>query len=127
MGVPISTSIDESYLILPENVISGRKLSENDTLMVMIGEDLISSEGFYSGSEVGDIISIEGYDFTIVGIFSSDTNGNNVYMDILDARMVLGLEEGNAYSLNVYADSTDAIDLVVYDIQEMYPDLGVIA
>lgn len=127
MGVPVNSSFDETYLILPENIVSGRKISENDTSMVMIREDLMLSDGYFAGSEVGDVITVEGYDFTIAGIYSSETTSNFVYMDISDAQKVLGLEEGDAYSLNVYTDDSSAVDLVVYDIEEMHPDLRVIA
>ena len=127
MGVPISASLDETYLILPENIISGDKLSEDDESSVMIREDLILSEGFFAGTSVGDTILIEGYEFTVVGIYTSDTSRNYVYMDISDAQMVLDLEEGQAYTLNVYTDDKSAVDLVVYDISEMYPDYQVSA
>jgi putative ABC transport system permease protein len=43
-------------------------------------------------------------------------------MDILDAQKILGLEDGQVYTLNVYVDDKSAVDLVVNDIEEMYPD-----
>ncbi len=122
MGVPTSSSLDETYLILPENIIDGRKITEDDQSMVMIMEDLTLSEGYFEGAQVGDIINVEGYNFTIAGIYSGETNRNYVYMDISDAQKVLGLEEGQAYTLNVYVDDKSVVDLVVYDIGEMYSD-----
>jgi ABC-type lipoprotein release transport system permease subunit len=127
MGVPMDSILDETYLILPENIVEGQKITENNESSVMLREDLTYADAYFEGAEVGDIISIEGYDFTIAGIYSSDTNRNYVYMDILDVRKVLGLEEGSAYTLNVYVDDKSAIDLVVYDISEMYPDYSVTA
>jgi putative ABC transport system permease protein len=43
-------------------------------------------------------------------------------MDISDAQKVLDLDEGQAFTLNVYVDDKSAVELVVYDISEMYPD-----
>ena len=43
------------------------------------------------------------------------------------AQEILGLEEGSAYTLNVYVDDKSAVDLVVYDISEMYPEYSVTA
>lgn len=127
MGVPTITSLDETYLILPENIVDGRKITENDQSMVLLREDLTFSDGFFVGSKVGDIITIEGYDFTIAGIYSSDTNSNYVYMDISDAQEILGLEEGSAFTLNVYVDDKSVVDLVVYDISQLYPEFSVTA
>lgn len=127
MGVPTNSSLDETYLILPENIVDGSRITENDQSMLMLREDLTFSDAFFAGAEVGDTISIEGYDFTIAGIYSSDTNRNYVYMDISDARKVLGLEEGSAYTLNVYVDDKSVVDLVVYDISKMYAEYSVTA
>ncbi|MFX1297444.1 MAG: ABC transporter permease [Promethearchaeota archaeon] len=127
MGVPTSSSLDETYLILPEDIVDGRKITEDDQSMVMIMEDLTLSEGFFEGAKVGDVITVEGYNFTLAGIYSGNVNRNYVYMDISDAQKVLGLEEGQAYTLNVYVDDKSVIDLVVNDISEMYPDYMVSA
>ena len=127
MGVPTTSSLDETYLILPENIIDGRKITENDQSMVMIMEDLTLSEGYFEGAQVGDVISVEGYNFTIAGVYSGNTNRNYLYMDISDAQKILGLEEGQVYTLNVYVDDKSAVELVVYDISEMYPDYMVTA
>jgi putative ABC transport system permease protein len=125
MGVPTNYSLDETYLILPENIVSGNKITEHNQSMVMLREELTFSDGFFADAEVGDKILIQGYEFTVAGIFLSDSNSNYVYMDISDARKVLGLEEGCAYNLNVYVDDKSVVDLVVYDISEMYPEYRV--
>ena len=122
MGVPIDSSLDETYLILPDEIIDGRKITEDDQSMVMIIEDLTLLGGFFEGAQVGDEITVEGYNFTIAGIYSGDINRNYIYMDITDAQKILDLEEGQAYSLNVYVDDESAVDLVVNDISELYSD-----
>ncbi len=127
MGVPTTSSLDETYLILPDDIIDGRKITEEDQSMVMIMEDLTLPEGFFEGAQVGDVVTVEGYNFTVAGIYSGDTNRNYVYMDISDAQKVLGLEDGQVYTLNVYVDDKSAVELVVNDISEMYPDYMVTA
>ncbi len=127
MGVPVDSLLDENYLILPSNIVDGRKITENDDSMVMIREELTFSDGFFAGAQVGDTINVEGFNFTIAGIYSSDTNRNYVYMDISDAQKVLGLEEGQALTLNVYVEDKSVVDMVAYEIQEMYEDYNVIA
>jgi putative ABC transport system permease protein len=127
MGVPVDSELDETYLILPDDIVSGRKITENDESMVMIMEDLTLTDGFFEGAQVGDIVTVEGYDFTVAGIYSGDANRNYVYMSLSDAEKVLGLEEGQAYTLNVYVNDESVVDLVVYDISEMYSDYMVSA
>lgn len=125
MGIPIDSSLDESYSLLPTNITSGRKITEDDEFTVMIRDTLTESDANFSGAVVGDLIDIEGYNFTVVGIYSSDTNRNYIYMDISDARKVLGLEEGQAYTLSVYAQDISYVDMVVYEIQENFTTLRV--
>jgi len=127
MGVPIDTSLDEFYSLLPTDIVYGRKITQDDEFAVMIKDTLTESDANFSGAEVGDLVEIEGYNFTVVGIYSSDTNRNYVYMDISDARKVLGLEEGQAYSLNVYAQDKSYVDMVVYSIEQNYTNLRVTA
>ena len=127
MGLPIDSSLDESYSLLPSDVVDGRKITEGDESSIMIRDNLTEVDGNFSGAEVGDIVNIEGYNFTIVGIYSSDTNRNYVYMDISDAQKVLGLEEGQAYSLNVYTKDKSYVDMVIYEIEEEYSDFRVTA
>ncbi|MFW9874764.1 MAG: ABC transporter permease [Candidatus Thorarchaeota archaeon] len=119
-GVPLDSELDEKYSILPSNIVSGRKITEGDSGKVMIREELTDSDGYFSGAHVGSYITIEDTYFKVVGIYSSDDNRNNVYMSLSDARNVLGMEKGNATSINVYATTKSVVDLVVYDIEELY-------
>ena len=127
MGVPVDSSLDEKYLILPSDIIDGRKITQDDESMLMIREELTLSEGFFSGSKVGDTINIEGYNFTIAGIYSSDTGNNYVYMDINEVQKILGLEEGQAFELNVYTEDKSVVEYVVEEIKLRYEDLNVIS
>jgi len=125
MGVPANSALDKTYLLLPDDIVSGRKITENDQSMVMIRENLTFTDGFFAGAKVGDIVSVEGYNFTVAGIYSSDDNRNYVYMNISDAEKALGLENGQAYSLNVYVNDKSYVDIFEYDIGQMYPDFRI--
>jgi ABC-type antimicrobial peptide transport system permease subunit len=118
-GVAMESELDDKYSILPSNIIAGRKLNENDNGNVMIRRELTYSDGFFAGATVGSYIEIGDLDFKVIGIYSSDNDRNTVYMSLSDARKVLDMEEGEASSLNVYATTKTAVDLVVYDINEL--------
>jgi putative ABC transport system permease protein len=126
-GVPLDSELDKQYSILPSNIIAGRKITEGDSLTVMLRDELTDAEGFFAGTNVGSYIDIEGISFKIVGIYTSDDSRNNVYMSLADAQKVLNLDDGQVGTLNVYADTKAAVDLVVYDIQGQYPDYSVVS
>jgi ABC-type antimicrobial peptide transport system permease subunit len=126
-GVPLDPVLDEKYSLLPSNIVSGDKISEGDSGKVLIREELTDSGGFFAGKSVGSYIEVEGQYFQIAVLYTSDDNRKNVYMDLDDARSILNMDEGSAQSLNVYADSQAAVDLVVYDIQQIYPDYNVMS
>ncbi len=60
-------------------------------------------------------------EFTIVGVYGASSK--NVYMNISDARKILGLEDGACTSLIVYAVNESSVDLIASDIEDMYSDL----
>jgi ABC-type antimicrobial peptide transport system permease subunit len=126
-GIPLNSDLDEKYSLLPSNIVSGRKITEGDSGRVLIREELTDYDGFFAGKTIGSYIVFEDQYFQIVGLYTSDDNRKNVYMSLDDARSILDMDEGSAQSLNVYADSQSAVDLVVYDIQQMYPDYNVMS
>jgi ABC-type antimicrobial peptide transport system permease subunit len=126
-GVPLDQNLDEKYSLLPSSIVSGKIITDDDDGKVMIRQQQTYSDGFFAGATVGSYIEIEGTYFQVAGIYSSDDSRNNVYMSLSDAQKVLNIDEGVVSSLNVYADSKSAVDLVVYDIQELYPNYNVIS
>ena len=44
MGVPTNSTLDDTHLIFPENIVDGRKINENDQSMVLLREDLTFSD-----------------------------------------------------------------------------------
>ena len=121
-GVPLESSIDNKYSILPSNIVSGNIITEIDEGCVMIRDKLTETDGFFAGTGVGDNIDVQGIFMKVVGIYTSEADRNNVYMSVSDAQKALGLND-QVSSLNVYAETKSAIDLIIYDIGELYPDL----
>jgi putative ABC transport system permease protein len=120
-GVPLDSFLDDEYNILPLNIVEGRKIVENDSSMVLIKEEL---KGFFD-AEVGDTVTIENMSFEVAGIYSSEIGGKDIYMSLSDARELIGLEEGEANQLSVYAENDSAVDGIVYDISELFPGFRV--
>ncbi|HUU63474.1 MAG TPA: FtsX-like permease family protein [Dehalococcoidia bacterium] len=120
IGVPLD--LDETYSVLPVNIVEGRSLEEDEDYAVLIGEDLTD----YFDAGVGDTIKIEGTYFDVVGVYSSGFMRNEVYMSLSSAQEVLDMD-GEISSLTVYADSADDVDSVVVEIEETYSDYMVMA
>jgi putative ABC transport system permease protein len=120
VGVPLD--LDETYSVLPVNIVEGRSLEEDEDYAVLISEDLTD----YFDAGVGDTIKIEGTYFDVVGVYSSGFMMNEVYMSLSYAQGVLDME-GEISSLTVYADSADDVDSVVAEIEDAYPDYMVMA
>jgi putative ABC transport system permease protein len=116
-GVPLNLSDECNSQILPSTIIEGRVLSPSDSGCAIINESL---KTFFKAG-IGDTINISGIELEIVGIY--DGSSKNVYMNITDARKILGLEEGACTSLIVYATNESSVDLVASDIEDMYSDL----
>ncbi len=120
VGVPLH--LDETYSVLPVNIVEGRSLEEDEDYAVLISEDLTD----YFDAGVGDTIKIEGAYFDVVGIYSSGFMRNEVYMSLSSAQDVLDME-GEISSLTVYADSADDVDSLVAEIEDAYSDYMVMA
>ena len=120
-GIPLDSRLVDKYHLLPPDVINGSNLSETDSMKVIIHRDLTE----YFNASVGDNITIEEINFTVIGIYYSALQNTTVYMNISDARTMLGLAEGGAYSLDVYAQNITVVDNVTDEISFYYPDFDV--
>jgi putative ABC transport system permease protein len=148
-GITIDTSSDGSFnSMMPVNIVEGRNLQESDDKVVVIGADLED----YFNAGVGDTVTIEGTEFTIVGIYASEFEGGgspdvaiggadggpgggsitieredkDVYMSLAAAQELLDMP-GGVSQLTVYATNSSAVDDLVTTIQSAYPDLMVFA
>ena len=151
-GITLDGSSDSGFnSMMPVNIEEGRNLQEGDDKVVVIGQDLED----YFNAGIGDTVTIEGTEFTIVGIYASEFDSSssaggpdvivggqggepgggsitiqredkNVYMSLAAAQELLGLP-GEVSQLTVYATDSSAVDDLVATIQSAYPDLTVFA
>ena len=121
-GVPLDAALDGQYSPLPSGVTEGRSLAEGDDYAVIVANGLTD----YFDAGVGDAIDIEGTSFEVVGVFATSFMQNEVYMSLPIAQELLDME-GQLSTLTVYANSVEAVDGLVADIQEAYPDFMVMA
>jgi ABC-type antimicrobial peptide transport system permease subunit len=123
-GIPLDPDLDEEYSTMPSTLLDGRNLVESDEGYVMISDELVD---FFGNAGVGAYIDLEGSLFKVVGVYNSDSNLKNVYMSLEDAKEILGDEFTGYSNINIYAESHEAVDIVVYDIQQLYPDINVMS
>jgi ABC-type antimicrobial peptide transport system permease subunit len=79
----------------------------------------------YFNAGVGDTVSINGTNMTIKGIYYSSLQNKSVYMSIADSELVLGMDNGSANTLNVFAVNISAVDNVTDTIRYYYPNFTV--
>ena len=119
-GIPLDDEFVSKYSLLPEKIVKGSTLTATDTGSVLIRDSLTS---FFSGG-VGDNITIEGQQFTVKGLYESDDTRKNVYMNVADAQAATDMV-GQYSTFDVYVTDKSYVDLAVYDISELYPDIRV--
>jgi putative ABC transport system permease protein len=107
--------------LLPENIVEGRAIGNDEMYAALISEELM--EFFDAG--LGDNIEIEGVNLNVVGIYSRSTQNNYVYTTISTAQFILGLDSGEYQQLNVYAANESVIDGLVTVLQEYFPSYRV--
>jgi putative ABC transport system permease protein len=112
-GVPLNSSIINNYSILPTNITAGRNLQENDTGVVLLGEN---NTGYF-GVGVGGKAYIEGSYFEVIGVHGASGYMDNtmLYMNISDAQRITGLT-GKISTLDVYAESSSEVTSVANQI-----------
>jgi putative ABC transport system permease protein len=120
LGIPLDYSLINNYKILPQNITAGRNLQENDHNVAVISEDLIS----YFNANVGDKITINGKQFTIVGICGSSDGVSRVFMNILDAQELFN-KNGQASRVEVYANDVSNVDEISEAIKAINPNIRV--
>jgi putative ABC transport system permease protein len=115
-GISLDPELDEKYHILPGNIVSGKAISQDDhDHKVIINED----EDHFNAN-VGDIITINEVDLTVAGIYSSSVqDGHGIYMNLSEAKLILGLNDSEANKLDVYAVNESVINALVEDIPLM--------
>jgi ABC-type antimicrobial peptide transport system permease subunit len=121
-GIPLTSELVDNYPILNTNITGGRNLQAGDTGVVVLSEN--NSAYFKAG--VGDIISILGEDFTVVGIHGTTSVSDRItlYMNLSDAQAVTN-NTGYITSLRVFAESSDTVSSVASAISSIHSELTV--
>jgi len=121
-GIPLTSDLVDNYPILNTNITSGRNLQAGDSSVVVLSEN--NSAFFNAG--VGDIVSILGQDFTVVGIHGTNSVSDRLilYMNLSDAQAVTN-NTGYITSLRVFAQSSDVVSSVASTISAIHSELTV--
>jgi putative ABC transport system permease protein len=122
-GIPLNSSIIDSYPILPTNITAGRNLQAGDSGVVLLSEN---NTAFF-GAGVGDKIDILGQTFEVVGVHGSSGVGDRttLYMNLSDAQSLTN-NTGYVTSLAVFADSSEHVTEVASAISSLHTELQVV-
>ena len=123
VGIPLNSSIIDSYPILPTNITAGRNLQGGDSGVVLLSEN---NTAFF-GAGVGDKIDILGQTFEVVGVHGSSgvEDRTTLYMNLSDAQSLTN-NTGYITSLVVFADSSEHVTEVASAISSLHTELQVV-
>lgn len=131
-GVPLNSSLIDTYSVLPTNITAGRNLQQGDTGVVVLS--LNNTE--YFGVGIGSEVNINGANFKVVGVHGQTGSSgfimgraldiNNLYMNITDAQAVTG-HNGEISELDVYAKNSSAtlVNAIANEISTDFPTFSV--
>jgi putative ABC transport system permease protein len=118
----LTSDLIDNYPILPSNITAGRNLQAGDSGVVVLSENNTA----YFGVGVGDIVTILGQEFTVVGIHGSTgvSDVTTLYMNLSDAQ---SLTDNNGYitGLYVFANDSSTVTDVANAISSLHPELTV--
>ena len=119
-GILVDSSLDENYGIQPQNIVQGRKLSEQDSHGILLGLNLTSS---FDNAVVGQTITFEGAKFQVVGVFDSGNRFGNrqAYMSLADAQNTFN-QTGQVSRMRVFASSVSDVSNIINEVASIYGD-----
>ena len=120
VGIPLTSSVVDSYPVLPTNITVGRSLQADESGMVLLSEN---NTAFF-GVEVGDAVSILGQNFMVVGVHGSSgvEDRTTLYMSLSDAQSLTN-NTGYVTSLSVFAEDSASVSEVASAISSLHPEL----
>lgn len=121
-GVVLDKDVVNDYNVLPSEIVKGRGIREDDSPYGMTSLMIHENMADYFDADVGDTVTLDGIEFTVVGLFSSSTEDNTVYTSLSNLQKVLGYESDEINRLDVYVEDRSMVEDVVYEIEAMYPD-----
>lgn len=122
LGVSLTEENIANYSVLPTTILEGRNLEASETGAVLLTENLTA----YYECGVGDTITIQDTEFTVVGIYENTTTMGNrtVFMSIADAQEIYDMGTNVSY-LYVYAEDEDYVSTIASAISLAYEDVSV--
>ncbi|MFC2023097.1 FtsX-like permease family protein, partial [Chloroflexota bacterium] len=121
IGVPIDSTLNANYPMLPAFILDGRSLESSDTNGVMINVGLLD---YFNTPQIGSTIKINDTEYQLVGVFSDSASLKNIYMSIEDAEEFANMYQTTIryVQLRVYASSVETVDSVAAEISDEWPD-----
>jgi putative ABC transport system permease protein len=118
----LTSSIVDSYPILPSNITAGRNLQAGDSGVVLLSEN---NTAFF-GVGVGDTVTILEQEFTVIGVHGSSgvSDRTTLYMNLSDAQSLTN-NTGYVTSLKVFAESSAVVTEVASSVSALHPELSV--
>jgi putative ABC transport system permease protein len=122
-GISLTSSLADSYPILPTNITAGRNLQAGDSGVVLLSEN--NTKFFKAG--VGDTVTILGKTLEVVGVHGSSGVEDRItlYMNLSDAQALTN-NTGYITSLEVFASSSSVVTDLATAISSLHPELSVI-
>ena len=123
-GIPLDSTIIDSYSVLPATIIDGRNLQGGESGVVLLSEN--NTELFVKTVGETVILEHEGTEqsFEVVGVHGSDNveSYRTLYMNLSDLQVLTG-NEGYITSISVFVENSDVVSQVSSEISELHPEL----
>jgi len=116
-GVLLDPSLVEEYPVLPANIVAGRQIDDGDGAAVLLNLDRTD----YFNAGVGDIITLEGSEFEVVGIFygTGFLDQKAIFMSLENAQNLFD-KGGKVLGVQVFADAESDVDSVADEIGNLH-------
>jgi putative ABC transport system permease protein len=122
-GVTLTSSLEDTYPILPTNITAGRNLKTGDSGVILLSEN---NTAFFNVG-VGDTVTILDQPFTVIGIYRSSgvSDATTLYMNLSQAQALTN-NTGYITSLQVFTQTSSDVTTVANAISSLHPELNVV-
>jgi putative ABC transport system permease protein len=121
-GIPLTSDLVNNYPILPTNITTGRNLKAGESGVVLLSEN----NSAYFGVGVGDIVTILGQNFQVIGIHGTSgvSDTRTLYMNLSNAQALTN-NTGYVTTLHVFADNAADVSSIASAVSTLHPELDV--